>query len=73
MPEEISIIDTRRVPSATPERIGRMDVFITYQTADMRTYMIMVPGEEFTEEKVRELIRKDLEERAQWTGKKISI
>lgn len=73
MPQEITIIDTRKVPSALPERIGKMDVFVTYQTPDMRTYIVNIAEEEFDESHLTERIRQDLQERSQWTGKKISI
>ena len=73
MPEEITIIDTRKVPSPHRERVGRMDAFITYQMPDMRTYMITLPAEDVTDAKLIELIRKDIQERASLTGKKLSV
>jgi len=73
MPVTVKILDTRRIPSGAPERVGQFDVIITYQIDPLRTYIITLPEEEATEEKIKEAIRKDIEERGKWIGRELEI
>jgi len=70
---EVTVLDKTEVPSAEPHRIGMKDVIITYQTDPYHTYYVTIPAEEFSEERLKEVIRKDLEERRAWIGRKIEI
>jgi len=71
--EEVTIVDVRDIPSTMPGRIGKVDVLITYQLNAAHVYMIRVPKEEFTEERVVEEIRKDIAEKRKWIGRKIAL
>jgi len=71
--EEVTIVDVRDIPSTMPGRIGKVDVLITYQLNAAHVYMIRVPKEEFTEERVVEEIRKDIAEKRKWIGRKIPL
>jgi len=71
--EEVTIIDVRDIPSTEPGRIGKIDVLVTYQIDPAHIYMIRIPKEEFTEERLTEAIRKDVAEKRKWIGRKIPI
>ena len=70
---DAKIIDVRDIPSGEAERIGKMDTMITYQFDAFRTYIITLPKETFTKEKLIEEIRKQEHERAQLIGTTIGI
>ena len=73
MPTKFKVFDIRRVPSADPERIGKMDMLVMYELDPMRRYIVRIPEEEFTEERMKEEIKKDMAEREQFTGKEYEI
>jgi len=73
MPEKVIIRDVREVPAREPERVGKIDVMVTYSFDAFRTYMTLIPKEEFTEEKLIEVIKKEEEERKRWIGREITI
>lgn len=70
---EITIVDIRDVPATEPGRIGKLDVLVTYQIDPAHVYMIRIPKEEFSEEALREAIRKDIEEKRKWIGKVMKV
>jgi len=71
--KKVRIIDYVKIPSADPSRIGKFDVVIVYMTEEGRTYMVSVPEEEFSEDRIADIIRKDLEKRARLIGKEITV
>jgi hypothetical protein len=70
---KIKILDVREFPSTEPTRVGKFDKIVTYQIDPFRTYLITLPKETFSEEKVKEAIRKDMAEREKWIGKELSM
>jgi len=70
---EAEILDVRKVPSTDPGRLGKFDILVTYRIGPAQVYMIRVAEEEFTEEQVTEAIKKDIEEKKRWIGRKITI
>jgi len=66
---KVTVLDLLEIPSSVPERIGKFDVIIIYRTEDGKVYSFSVPKEEFSEEKLPELIREDLERRLKIIGK----
>jgi len=72
-PPKVKILDVRDVPSTEPGRIGKIDVLVTYQLDPTHIYMVRVPKEEFTDERVREVIRRDVEEKRRWVGKELTL
>jgi len=73
MPETFKVIDTRRVPSSEPTRIGKLDWLVTYQLDPYRTYMVTIAKDELTEGDITEAVRKDLEAIGRWTGKEFTL
>ena len=77
MPVTVKILDKREIPSAAPDRVGKMDSMITYQIDTFRTYLITVPAEELTLEKedqvIKAAIRADMAERERWASKELQI
>jgi len=72
-PPRVKILDVRDVPSTEPGRIGKIDVLVTYQLDPTHIYMVRIPKEEFTDEKVKEVIKKDVEEKKRWVGKELTL
>jgi len=72
-PPRVKILDVRDVPSTEPGRIGKIDVLVTYQLDPTHIYMVRIPKEEFTDERVRGVIRKDVEEKRRWVGKELTL
>ena len=73
MPTKFKVFDIRKVPSADPARIGKFDQLVMYELDPMRRYIIRIPEEEFTEERMKEEIKKDMAERDKFTGKEYEI
>jgi len=77
---KVRIITRVRFPSADPGRLGRYDEVITYMTPDGRTWMITIPAEIFDgrieaeqERIIAERIKADIQARAVWEGREITI
>lgn len=73
MPTKFKIFDVRRVPSAEPDRIGKYDQLVMYELDPMRRYIVRVPEEAFTEERMIEAIKEDMAQRSKYTGKEFEI
>jgi len=67
------IIDIRDIPSADPGRVGKMDSMIVYQLDAFRTYTTIMPKEDLTEDRIRERIKAEEGERAEWKAKTFEI
>ena len=70
---EIKIIEAVEIFSAEPARVGKKDTLITYTVDKIRTYMIVIPSEEATEERIVETIRKAEESRGRIIGKTFEV
>jgi len=73
MPTKFKIFDIRRVPSAEPDRIGKYDQLVMYELDAMRRYIVRIPEEDYTEEKMIEAVKKDMATRAAVVGKEYEI
>jgi len=73
MPTKFKIFDIRKVPSAEPARVGKYDQLVMYELDPMRRYIVRVPEEEFTEERMIRAVKEDMADRAQYTGKEYEI
>jgi len=71
--QEVEIVDIRKVPSVEPDRLGKFDYLVTYRIDPTHVYVIRIPEEKFNEEALKEAIKKDIEERTRWIGKKIAL
>ncbi|MBA7539556.1 hypothetical protein ES705_31836 [subsurface metagenome] len=72
-PQKVRIIHMTDMPSGAPERVGKLDRYITYQLDAMRTYILIVAKEEYREEDLPRLIKADLEEKERLIGKELEI
>lgn len=70
---QIKIIEAVDLFSADPERLGKKDRMITYTVDGARRYMIVIPAEEATEERIMEEIRTAEESRARLIGKEFEV
>ncbi len=73
MAVNFKVIDVRRIPSADPDRIGKLDYLVTYQLDAYRTYMVTIPVDELTDEIIKEYVSKDIQAMEKWTGKEFTI
>ena len=73
MPTKFKINDVRRVPSGDPDRIGKFDKMVMYETGAMDRHILTIPEEEFTEERMIRAIKEDIAERGQWAGKEYEV
>jgi len=73
VPTKFKIFDVRRVPSAEPARVGKFDKLVMYELDPMRRYIVSLPEEDFTEDKMLEAVKADMAERAQYTGKEYEL
>lgn len=73
MPEEIKVIEMRRLASPNPERLGKFDALVVYERPTGDRGVVMVPSEDVSEEAVSEAIRADLSERGEWSGRKLQV
>jgi len=73
MPTKFKIYDIRRVPSAEPERVGKMDKLVMYELDPMRRYVIKIPEEDFNEDAMIKAVQADMADRAQYTGKEYEL
>ena len=69
MPTKFKLYDVREVPSAEPTRIGKYDQLVMYELDAMRRYIVRIPSEEFTEERMIRAVKEDMAKRAEYTGK----
>ena len=72
-PKKVRIIHITDMPSGTPERVGKLDRYITYQLDAMRTFILVIPKEEYREADLPSLIKKDLEEKERMIGKELEL
>jgi len=73
MPTKFKVFDVRKVPSADPARIGKYDQLVMYELDPMRRYIVRMPEDEFTEDRMLQEIKKDIEERSKYTGREFEI
>lgn len=73
MPTKFKIFDIRKVPSAEPERVGKFDQLVMYELDPMRRYIVRIPEEDFTEDRMIQAIKADIAERAKFAGKEYEL
>jgi len=70
---EVEILYVTKTLSTRPGRVGKEDYIIVYRLPEGFTRQVSVPAEEFSEEKLKEYIAKDLAELYKWRGKRLKI
>lgn len=70
---KVKILDERSIPSGDPERVGRFDTLVTYQIDPLRTYVVVIPKEKFSDEAMKEAIQKDMAAREKIVGREIEV
>ncbi len=73
LPTEVSIIRKQTLPSTNPSRLGKNDVLVVMQFDPFNTHSVIIPEEEFSEDRVRIEAQKYHADQQEWTGKKISL
>ena len=70
---EVEILATVDVPAISPDRMGQIDVLVTYRVGPYQSGMIRVPKEDYTEAKIKAAIKKDVETKAKYVGMKFKV
>ena len=73
MAQNFKVIDTRRIPSTEPGRLGKLDWLVTYQLDPYRTYSLKIAEDELTDEIIKEAVRKDIEAVQRFAGKEFTL
>jgi len=73
MAQTFKVIDTRRIPSADPARIGKLDWLVTYQLDAYRIYMVTIPEDTLTDDIIKEAVSKDIAAIEKWTGTEFTV
>jgi hypothetical protein len=72
-PTQVKVVDYRDAASAAPERAGKTDRIVVYELNPYQRYAVVLPLESFSEDALKEAIRRDLAERTQWQGKSLNL
>jgi predicted Abi (CAAX) family protease len=67
------VVEYHRVPSPNPQRIGKWDRMVWYETTPGQRYIVLVPDESFTEAALRAAVGADLKERGLWLNKTFQL
>lgn len=70
---EVQILSTVDLPSRDPKRAGQIDVLVTYRISPYQTGLVRVPKETFNEKTMLAAIKKDVESKAAFVGKKFTL
>lgn len=73
MPTKFKVFDVRKVPSGDPARVGKYDQLVMYELDPMRRYIVRIPEEDFSEDRMIEAVKADMAERAKFTGKEYEL
>ena len=71
--ETVKIIDTRKIPSPDPKRMGKDDCIIVYETEPGVRSTFRIGAEDLNDEAVAAAIRIDVAGRQAWIGKTIQL
>lgn len=66
----ISVLD---VPSAEPNRLGKMDALVTYRIDPLNSFTIRIPAEGLTPEKIDTAVRADWNQRKQLLNRTVKL
>jgi len=69
---EVQIIATVDIPSRSPERVGKIDMLVTYRIGPYQSGMVTLPKETATEETIQKAIKEDIAEKAKFVGMKFT-
>lgn len=66
-------MSTVDIPSDKPDRVGKIDVLVTYRAGPYISGMVRVPKETFTEENMKAAVKADAEPKLKYQGFKFTI
>ena len=71
--EDVEILTVRKMPSGDPERIGRLDMMVSYKIGTGPANITYYPAEEHSEERLKQAIKENEAQQADMIGKKFNI
>ncbi len=73
MAHEVKILDTRKVQSYDPARLGKSDYAVTYQVDGLRIHYVILPLEAPSEAQIQAAIKAEEKARASTVGRSFTI
>lgn len=70
---DVEILNVRKMPSGDPQRIGRLDMMVSYRIGTGPANITYYPAEEHSEERMKQAIKENEEQQANLVGKKFNI
>jgi len=73
MAKQAKVVDFRRVPSPDPKRLGKKDRIYVMEMDDGIKLVVRVPDEDFTDDKLREAIKAEVQDRGTEMARTIEL
>jgi len=70
---EVEILSVRKMPSGDPERIGQLDMMVSYKVGTGPANICYYPAAEHSDERIKQAIKENEELQATMVGKKFTI
>ncbi len=71
--QTVQIISMLDVPAQTPERLGKMDMLLTYRVDPLHSFTIRIPAETSTPDKIDAAIRSDYAVRKPLINRNVTV
>jgi len=69
----VEILSTVDIPSREPDRVGKIDVLVTYRLTPYTTGMVLIHKEEFAEETMLKAVKEDIDKKSAFVGKTYKV
>ena len=75
MAHEVRVLDTRKLPSADPERAraGKMDLVVSYQVDGLRTGYVILPKDRATDLEIQQAVTAEEQVTRAGVGKSFTL
>ena len=70
---EVQIVATVDIPSRSPERVGKIDMLVTYRIGPYQSGMVTLPKETATEKTIQDAIKEDVKKKAKFVGMQFTV
>jgi hypothetical protein len=70
---DVTILETLDIPSPDAQRLGKRDLLVVYAETDNARHAVRLPAESADEPTVARTIRADLDKRAKFAGRRLSV
>jgi hypothetical protein len=70
---DVTILEVQEIASPEPQRLGKRDLMVIYQSADNTRHAVRLPAESADDATIARTIRADLDRRGKWAGRRLSV